>query len=158
VRQVVARLSHRRRTRPFDLLKDSFNYFQAWVPSPDAGISVLGDLYRDEGADYVIPRIGQAPGAKLRPMHLVDLFDALARQPRKGHPPGKDTDDAPGGTPARTPLAALTQLHVYRALFGALNHRQPPTPMLGARQRCCAGGGGGRESNPPGEGRSPQRF
>ncbi|HKF00132.1 MAG TPA: hypothetical protein VKG45_14525 [Actinomycetes bacterium] len=44
VRVVVARLSHRRRTRPWDLLEEHLNYFRAWLPSPQAGISVLNEL------------------------------------------------------------------------------------------------------------------
>src|SRR4029450_6307928 len=41
VRVVVARLSHRRRTRPWDLLKEHLNYFRAWLASPPAGVSGL---------------------------------------------------------------------------------------------------------------------
>jgi hypothetical protein len=40
-RQLVHRLRIRRRTRPFDLFKDKVNYFRAWVPSPEAGVSIL---------------------------------------------------------------------------------------------------------------------
>jgi hypothetical protein len=39
VRGLVTRLRKRRRTRPYDLLKDRFNYFMAWVESPEAGIN-----------------------------------------------------------------------------------------------------------------------
>ncbi|MFJ5778892.1 hypothetical protein [Streptomyces sp. NPDC093094] len=38
-RGIVTRLRKRRRTRPYDLLKDRFNYFMAWVESTDAGIN-----------------------------------------------------------------------------------------------------------------------
>jgi hypothetical protein len=44
VRQLVHRLRVRRRTRPFDLLKDRVNYFSAWVASPEAGVSVLEEV------------------------------------------------------------------------------------------------------------------
>jgi len=44
VRQLVHRLRVRRRTRPFDLLKDRINYFCAWVASPEAGVSVLEEV------------------------------------------------------------------------------------------------------------------
>jgi hypothetical protein len=44
VRQLVHRLRVRRRTRPFDLLKDRINYFSAWVASPEAGVSVLEEV------------------------------------------------------------------------------------------------------------------
>jgi hypothetical protein len=46
VRSVVNSLSYHPRTRPFDLLAGQLNYFLAWVPSPDAGISVLDELDR----------------------------------------------------------------------------------------------------------------
>ena len=46
VRQIAHRLQSRRRVRPYDLLKDQFNYFSGWVPSPDAGISVLPEVLR----------------------------------------------------------------------------------------------------------------
>jgi hypothetical protein len=46
VRAVVTLLRTNPLTRPFDLFTDSLNYFMAWVPSPDAGISVLNELDR----------------------------------------------------------------------------------------------------------------
>ena len=46
VRQIAHRLQSRRRVRPYDLLKDQFNYFSGWVPSRDAGISVLPEVLR----------------------------------------------------------------------------------------------------------------
>jgi hypothetical protein len=44
VRQIVHRLRARRRTRPFDLLKDRINYWTAWVASPESGVSVLEEV------------------------------------------------------------------------------------------------------------------
>ncbi|MET9735775.1 hypothetical protein ABZZ79_35670 [Streptomyces sp. NPDC006458] len=38
-RGIVTRLRKRRRTRPYDLLKDKFNYCMAWVESAQAGIN-----------------------------------------------------------------------------------------------------------------------
>ena len=48
VRGIVSRLTYRPQTTPFDLLSQSkaFNYFMAWVPSPEAGVSVLNELRR----------------------------------------------------------------------------------------------------------------
>ena len=46
VRAVVTLLRTNPMTRPFDLFTESLNYFMAWVPSPDAGISVLNELDR----------------------------------------------------------------------------------------------------------------
>ena len=43
-RNIVYRLTHRARTRPYDLLKDKFNYFMAWVASPEATITVKNEL------------------------------------------------------------------------------------------------------------------
>ncbi|MBM2619317.1 hypothetical protein JIG36_27575 [Actinoplanes sp. LDG1-06] len=39
VRSVVKALGTRQRTRPFDLLRNELNYFMAWVPSREDGIS-----------------------------------------------------------------------------------------------------------------------
>jgi hypothetical protein len=48
VRGVVNRLTYRPQTTPFDLLSQSkaFNYFLAWVPSPEPGVTVLNELFR----------------------------------------------------------------------------------------------------------------
>jgi hypothetical protein len=55
VRRVVTRLSSRNRTRPFGVqnfpINFKMNYFMAWVPSNDAGVSVLNEL----------DRVGQGP-------------------------------------------------------------------------------------------------
>jgi hypothetical protein len=40
-RELVQRLRVRRRTRPFDLLRDQMNYFTTWIESREAGISPL---------------------------------------------------------------------------------------------------------------------
>lgn len=63
-RAAVNRINNRSRTRPFDLLKDQFNYFMAWVESPDTNITVHNELAlsnivgnRAEGAEF-------APAAK----------------------------------------------------------------------------------------------
>jgi hypothetical protein len=48
VRVIVGRLSARRRTRPWDLLKGRINYFSGFLPSPEAGVSVLDELDRGD--------------------------------------------------------------------------------------------------------------
>jgi hypothetical protein len=45
-RHLVQRLGVRRRTHPYRLLKDRMNYFMAWVPSREAGISTREDVVR----------------------------------------------------------------------------------------------------------------
>jgi hypothetical protein len=45
-RQLVHRLHVRQRTRPYDLLKDRMNYFMAWIPSREPGISPLEQVRR----------------------------------------------------------------------------------------------------------------
>ncbi len=44
VRQAVSRLTTRKMTRPFDFLKDKFNFFMAWVPSRNSDIMVAAEL------------------------------------------------------------------------------------------------------------------
>src|SRR5262249_45258203 len=44
VRQLVHRLRVRRRTRPYDLLKDRINYFTAWVASAEKGGSMVEEV------------------------------------------------------------------------------------------------------------------
>jgi hypothetical protein len=48
VRVIVGRLSARRRTRPWDLLRGKINYFSGFLSSPDAGVSVLDELDRGD--------------------------------------------------------------------------------------------------------------
>jgi hypothetical protein len=47
-RQLVHQLRTRQRTRPFDVLRDKVNYFMAWVPSREAGISTLPAVERSK--------------------------------------------------------------------------------------------------------------
>jgi len=49
VRGIVSRLTCRPQTTPFDLLSQAkaFNYFMAWVPSPEAGVTVLNEQHRE---------------------------------------------------------------------------------------------------------------
>jgi hypothetical protein len=47
VRDLVHQLNTNSQTRPFDVLSRKFAYFSAWVPSPQAGCSVLAEVYAD---------------------------------------------------------------------------------------------------------------
>ncbi|WP_405547238.1 M64 family metallopeptidase [Streptomyces phaeochromogenes] len=47
IRLIVKRLDTRPRTRPFAALTGRVNYWQGWVPSPDAGITVLNEVEPD---------------------------------------------------------------------------------------------------------------
>ena len=48
VRGIVRRLTYHPQASPFDLLSQqkSLNYFMAWVPSPEAGLTILNELDR----------------------------------------------------------------------------------------------------------------
>ncbi|MEU1185772.1 hypothetical protein ABZ464_50835 [Streptomyces sp. NPDC005820] len=74
-RGLVARLRKRRRTRPYDLLKDKLNYFMAWVGSPEAGINahelmgrshVIGTRAEARETDTAV-----APGAVAGALHIA---------------------------------------------------------------------------------------
>ncbi|HKF00131.1 MAG TPA: hypothetical protein VKG45_14520 [Actinomycetes bacterium] len=131
VRRLVARLSHRRRTRPFDLLKDRFNYFQAWVASPQAGISVLDELDRvQEGADspagdgvpVPLPRPPDPAAAK---WSLAELIDQV------GLPtPADDPDGSPLDAPRE---AAWQALHGPAVTIGRAQDAYPQWLALNDR-------------------------
>jgi len=57
--ELVRRLADLPATRPYDLLKDRFNYFYAWVNSPQSDISVLNELGRSRysGPTYTGPGV-----------------------------------------------------------------------------------------------------
>jgi hypothetical protein len=68
VRRVVVRWSLRNRTRPFSSFNGRFNYFTAWVPSPDSGVTVLEELNRarkepppDTGESVTQTSVGRPP-------------------------------------------------------------------------------------------------
>jgi hypothetical protein len=110
VRVMVSRLSVRGRTRPWDLLKDTFNYFRAWVPSPQAGISVLQELDRvPEGGAIV----GQEVEPALRPSPTMISWSLNHLLFEVGLPmPAYDTPGSPLGTVTSGRLAD------WRALYG----------------------------------------
>jgi hypothetical protein len=62
VRGLVATLSTRPQTQPFAAFKGRVNYFMGWVPSREAGVSVLNELDRDrttvgEGTPIEMPSV-----------------------------------------------------------------------------------------------------
>jgi hypothetical protein len=67
-RELVQRLGSEAQTRPHDLLKTKFNFFTAWVPSPQSDISVLTELMRQT---YTGPKL--PPGSP--PAFDGDTFD-----------------------------------------------------------------------------------
>ena len=48
VRKLVNLLRTSPFTRPYNLLRDSINYFSAWVPSPEAGITAFEEVYTEK--------------------------------------------------------------------------------------------------------------
>ena len=77
VRLIVKRLETRSRTRPFAALAGRVNYWRGWVPSPDAGITVLPEGEPQGVVDRVfeIPQPSETvPAANLK---LADLINAV---------------------------------------------------------------------------------
>jgi hypothetical protein len=103
---LVHRLQTREKTRPFDLLSHRINYFAAWVPSPDGGVSVLNELSpgRLTVSDQAVPYPQPAGGGAWT---LETLIDEV------GLPiPNTDLPGTPLGT------AALGRLHDWQTLYG----------------------------------------
>ena len=67
VRDLVHQLNTNAQTRPFDLLSRKFNYFSAWVPSPQAGCSVLAEVYSDPAEQPADLPAGHRAGRNVRP-------------------------------------------------------------------------------------------
>jgi hypothetical protein len=79
VRFVVGRLASRNRTRPFAALANRMNFFFAWLPSPDAGVSVLNELDRKtlsastaEGRLLKLPSLERGPAGKWSLEQLIN--------------------------------------------------------------------------------------
>ena len=116
VRDIVSSLTYHPRTRPFDLFAGNFNYFLAWVPSPDAGISVLNELDRlppggPGAAARPIPPPTPPPGQPDQPpQRLWELMEIVNEV---GLPaPKVDTPGSPLGT------ATAGRLHDWIELYG----------------------------------------
>ncbi len=98
-RQLVNVLTTNAHTRPFDLLADKFNFFTAWVPSPQAGISALSEQRthrvladRIQGRDVDLPaRFDVA--APPEEFSLGELIWAVGLPTPVFDPPGSDSGD-----------------------------------------------------------------
>ena len=66
VRSIVERLMKSRSTRPFDLFQNSVNYWMAFVPSSNAGVSVLPECYTRNTSDPLV-RKGSALSLPVAP-------------------------------------------------------------------------------------------
>jgi hypothetical protein len=115
VRSIVNSLTCNPRTRPFDLFAGSFNYFMAWVPSPDAGVSVLDELqlvapFGAGATATAIPPPTPQPVPPPQPLwEVMEIVNEI------GLPvPKFDTPGSPLGTPA------AGRLHDWMELYG--NH------------------------------------
>ncbi len=115
---IVERLRTNPKTNPFKLLRESFNYFSAWVPSPEAGVSPLAELdpldasqRRTDASTIAMPRepIGSWDIAEL--IHEVGL-------PTPDRDKPGDPLEGPGGG-RLDEWQALYGLHVTKARVAA---------------------------------------
>src|SRR4051812_18387885 len=110
-RNIVSQLTLRQKTRPFDLLLGQLNYFMAWVPSRDAGVTVQDECDRInpagatwQGRPMELPsRLGGPAGRWV----LEDLVNEVGPPTPVHDPPG-----SPLGT------AAAGRLHDWQAVYG----------------------------------------
>ena len=112
VSKIITRLTTNPHTRPFDLLAHKFNFFSAWVPSPEKGCTTLPEHYPDEmvdghprGGDLELPRPPATPVPdSLRLSELI--FTVGPPAPRLDRP----------GSPAGTDAAG--RVHDWQTLYG----------------------------------------
>jgi hypothetical protein len=111
-RVLVARLNLRQRTRPFDLFRERFNYFLAWVPSRQPGVSALDELnpvVQAEGTFGFPLTLPVPPTGSPVVLTLTELIDTV------GLPtPAVDHDGDPLGTDA------AGRPHDWQELYGPL--------------------------------------
>jgi hypothetical protein len=123
VRQLVTLLRTNVFTRPFDLLADSFNFFSAWVPSPQGGVTALDEVYTyqvvtrhdamsgdnlyQQGLQVELP----APPANPPPqsLSLKELIGTVGLPSPVFDPPGS----APG-------TDAAGRVHDWQTLYGSV--------------------------------------
>jgi hypothetical protein len=107
---LVKRLSTNPRVRPFDLLAPKLNYFTAWAPSQDAGVTVLNELDRGKVKKGVIEGTPVEPPRVAHPAkwELPDLIAEVGLPTPVDDPPGSALGTAAGG-----------RLHDWQALYGA---------------------------------------
>jgi hypothetical protein len=110
-RNIVSQLTLHQKTRPFDLLAGRLNYFMAWLPSRDAGVTVQDECDRVspagatwQGRPMELPsRLGGPVGR----WALEDLINEVGPPTPVHDPPG-----SPLGT------AAAGRLHDWQAVYG----------------------------------------
>ena len=113
VRGIVKRLTYHPQASPFDLLSQqkSFNYFMAWVPSPNAGISVLNELDRinvvGTQAEGVTMETPVAPRPAAPAWSLAEMLWAVGPPTPVHDPPGSLLGTKDAG-----------KLHDWRELYG----------------------------------------
>ena len=114
VRDLVRQLNTNAQTRPFDLLSRKLNYFSAWVPSPQAGCSVLAEVYSDPADQRPDLLVGHVVGKNARPR-------AFEKPPAAGQKSLQELIDTVGlPLPAVDPpgTAAVGLAAAWLALYG----------------------------------------
>lgn len=113
VRALVTQLTTNSQTRPFDVLASKFNYFSAWVPSPEAGISGLAEQYAGEpdvdAYQGLMLEYPEPPTGTPASLSLPELIDTVG-------PPTPVFD--PIGSPPGTDAAG--RVHEWQQLYGDL--------------------------------------
>jgi hypothetical protein len=102
VNELVHQMNTNAQTRPYDVLSEKFNYFSAWVPSPQAGVSAMAEMFSVDppdpnnhhvrGWDVDTPR-HPLPGPE--PFTVNELIDLVGLPTPANDPPG-----SPVGTDA----------------------------------------------------------
>lgn len=122
VRMIVTELTTNPLIKPFDILRDKLNYFFAWVPSPQAGGSVLQEHFTTTAANPlnghleataleipINPFNPDGPDSAPATLDLPQLFYTV------GAPmPGLDQPGSPLGTDA------AGRAHDWQELYGPL--------------------------------------
>ncbi|WP_203911540.1 M64 family metallopeptidase [Rhizocola hellebori] len=112
VSKIITTLTTNPHTRPFDLLAHKFNFFSAWVPSPEKGCTFLSEVYPREmvsghrrGRNLELPR----PPATPLPdsLGLPELIFTVGPPNLRHDPPG-----SPAGTDASG------RVHNWQTLYG----------------------------------------
>jgi hypothetical protein len=106
VNVVRDRLESRSRSRPYAALSGRINYWRGWVPSPEAGITVLNELNPfGTGPGGTPERAGNVPipsGARPATFGVADIVEAI------GLP---NASDYPDGTLAKDKVSFLKNLY-----------------------------------------------
>jgi hypothetical protein len=114
-RRLVTLLTTNSHTRPFDLIADKFNFFSAWVPSPQAGISAMSeqrtflavDEHTTEGRDVELPERFDVTNPPAE-FSLEQLIWAVGLPTPVFEPPDSDSGDDDEG-----------RVHDWAQLYGS---------------------------------------